>query len=567
MSEKIVQLNEEVIKGQIKELVRGSVEEALNELLEKEAESLTQAARYERSEARQGYRSGHYDRSLTTTSGDVTLHIPRLKGVSFETAIIERYRRRESSVEEALIKMYLAGVSVRRVEDITEALWGSKVSPATISELNKKAYLHIEDWRNRPLQGGCYPYVYVDGIYLRRNWGGEYENVAVLVAIAVNEDGFREVLGAAEGMKEDKASWVSFFQWLRGRGLDGVKLIVGDKCMGMLEAVGEVFPDAKYQRCTVHFYRNVFSVVPKSKVKIVAKMLKAIHAQESKKASREKAKAVVAELRAMKLKEAAKKVEDGIEETLTYRTSGCVEQSIVLYEYQPTKKAEHAETFLRGFNGWLHADGYQGYHKLPGNIRVVGCWAHARRKFDEALQTLPKEMQKDSPAAIGECYCSRLFKLEQAFAELTPEERYEKRLEQEKPVLDALLSWANEMQAKTAPKSALGRAIHYLLEQWPYLTRYLEDGRLELSNNRAERSMKPFVMGRKNWLFANTPGGAQASAMIYSLIETAKENGLDPYRYLLWILQTAPQLSETNKAWAESLLPANATEECYMSHK
>ena len=221
-------------------------------------------------------------------------------------------------MEEALIEMYLAGVSMRRVEDITEVLWGSKVSPATISELNKKAYVHIEDWRNRPLQGGRYPYVYVDGIYLRRNWGGEYENIAVLVAIAVNEDGFREVLGAAEGMKEDKASWVSFFQWLRGRGLDGVKLIVGDKCMGMLEAVGEVFPDAKYQRCTVHFYRNVFSVVPKSKVKIVAKMLKAIHAQESKKASREKAKAVVAELRAMKLKEAAKKVEDGIEETLTY---------------------------------------------------------------------------------------------------------------------------------------------------------------------------------------------------------------------------------------------------------
>ena len=271
MSEKIVQLNEEIIKGQIRELVRGSVEETLNELLEKEAESLTQAARYERSEARQGYRSGHYDRNLTTTSGDVTLHMPRLKGVSFETAIIERYRRRESSVEEALIEMYLAGVSVRRVEDITEALWGSKVSPATISELNKKAYVHIEDWRNRPLQGGRYPYVYVDGIYLRRNWGGEYENVAILVAIAVNEDGFREVLGAAEGMKEDKASWVSFFQWLRGRGLDGVKLIVGDKCMGMLEAVGEVFPDAKYQRCTVHFYRNVFSVVPKSKVKIVAK--------------------------------------------------------------------------------------------------------------------------------------------------------------------------------------------------------------------------------------------------------------------------------------------------------
>lgn len=202
MSNNIVQFNEEIIKGQIKELVRGSVEETLNELLEAEAQKLTQAARYERSEARQGYRSGHYDRNLTTTSGDVTLHVPRLKGISFETAIIERYRRRESSVEEALIEMYLAGVSVRRVEDITEALWGSKISASTISELNKKAYVNIEAWRNRPLQSGKYPYVYVDGIYLKRNWGGEYENVAVLVAIAVNEDGYREVLGAAEGMRK-----------------------------------------------------------------------------------------------------------------------------------------------------------------------------------------------------------------------------------------------------------------------------------------------------------------------------------------------------------------------------
>ena len=318
MSNNIVQFNEEIIKGQIKELVRGSVEETLNELLDAEAEKLTQAARYERSVARQGYRSGHYARNLTTTSGDVTLHVPRLKGISFETAIIERYRRRESSVEEALIEMYLAGVSVRRVEDITEALWGSKVSASTISELNKKAYVNIEAWRNRSLQGGKYPYVYVDGIYLKRNWGGEYENVAVLVAIAVNEDGYREVLGAAEGMKEDKASWVSFFQWLRGRGLEGVKLIVGDKCLGMLEAVGEVFPEAKYQRCVVHFYRNIFSVVPKSKVKNVAKMLKAIHAQKSKKASCEKAAAVIAELKSMKLPEAAKKVADGIEQTLTY---------------------------------------------------------------------------------------------------------------------------------------------------------------------------------------------------------------------------------------------------------
>ena len=318
MSEKIVQLNEEVIKGQLKELVRGSVEETLNGLLEAEAEKLTQAGRYGRNEQRQGYRSGHYNRNLMTTAGEVKLQVPRLKGVTFETAIIERYRRRESSVEEALMEMYLAGVSVRRVEDITKALWGCKVSSSTISERNKKAYEHIEQWRNLPLQCGKYPYEYVDGIYLKRNWGGEYENVAVLVAIAVNEDGYREVLGAAEGMKEDKESWKAFFQWLRSRRLNGVKLIVGDKCLGMLEAVGEVFPEAKYQRCVVHFYRNVFAAVPRAKIKNIALMLKAIHAQENKEAARKKAEAVAEELRDMKLKEASKKVSDSVEETLTY---------------------------------------------------------------------------------------------------------------------------------------------------------------------------------------------------------------------------------------------------------
>ena len=287
MSEKIVQVNEEIIKSELKELVRGSVEETLNELLEKEAESLTQAARYECSEARQGYRSGHYDRSLTTTSGDVTLHVPRLKGVSFETAIIERYRRRESSVEEALIEMYLAGVSVRRVEDITEALWDSKVSPATISELNKKAYVHIEDWRNRPLQGGRYPYVYVDGIYLRRNRGGEYENVAVLVEIAVNEDGFREVFRCCRG---DEG----------GQGQLGQLLTVASRTRsGRREAYrrrqvsgdaggrGRGVPGCQIPALHGAFLPQRFLRCAKIQGQNCGKMLKAIYAQESKKASHE----------------------------------------------------------------------------------------------------------------------------------------------------------------------------------------------------------------------------------------------------------------------------------------
>ena len=317
MSNNIIQLNEEVVKTELKDLVRKSVEETLNELLNQEAAELTGAAKYERNETRKGYRSGHYTRKLATTSGEVELEVPKLKGVPFETAIIERYRRRESSVEEALIEMYLAGVSVRRVEDISEALWGSRVSASTISDLNQKAYVHIEEWRNRPLTGK-YPYVYVDGIYLKRNWGGEFENVSILVAIGVDQDGYREVIGAAEGMKEDGESWKNFLVWLKERGLDGVQLVVGDKCLGMCESVGEVFPAAKYQRCTVHFYRNVFSVTPRNRIREVTRMLKAIHAQESKDAARKKAQDVVEKLRAMKLREAAKKVEMGIEETLTY---------------------------------------------------------------------------------------------------------------------------------------------------------------------------------------------------------------------------------------------------------
>ena len=238
-----------------------------------------------------------------------------------------------------------------------------------------------------------------------------------------------------------------------------------------------------------------------------------------------------------------------------YRTSGDGGPAIVLYDYQPNRKAEHAEDFLKGFSGYLHADGYQGYHRLPENIRVVGCWAHARRKFDEALNAIPPDKREGNAALTGLQYCGELFAWEKRFEALSAKERQEQRLKEEKPILDALLSWADSISGSVAPKSALGKALHYLREQWPYLIRYLEDGRLELSNNRAERSIKPFVIGRKNFLFANTPLGAQGSAVIYSLIETAKENGLDPYRYLLRLLTEAPAQASIGEDWCTKLLP------------
>jgi transposase len=243
-----------------------------------------------------------------------------------------------------------------------------------------------------------------------------------------------------------------------------------------------------------------------------------------------------------------------------YRTGADTDRPIVLYEYQPGRGAKHPKAFLAGFRGYLHTDGYAGYHSLPEEITVVGCWAHARRKFDEAVKSLPKGKAKSGSAAQGLAYCSKLFELEQSLSDLSPQERYLQRLEQEKPVLDAFLAWANTRTA--APKSALGKALTYLKEQWPYLVNYLRDGRLEISNNRAERSIKPFVIDRKNFLFANTPKGATGSAVIFSMIQTALENQLDPYRYLTWLLQTACGLDMADPAVIQKLLPWQAPDIC-----
>ena len=241
-----------------------------------------------------------------------------------------------------------------------------------------------------------------------------------------------------------------------------------------------------------------------------------------------------------------------------YRTSGDTDKPVVLYEYQPGRGAKHPKEFLEGFNGYLHTDGYQGYHSLPEDITVVGCWAHARRKFDEAVKSLPKGKTKGSSASQGLTYCNLLFEIERELADKTVEERYNERLKQAKPVLDAMFAWANSRTA--APKSALGTAFHYLKEQWPYLTNYLKDGRLELSNNRAERSIKPFVIDRKNFLFANTPKGAAGSAIMFSLIQTAIENGLDPYKYLTWLLKQAKDADLSDAETVQRLLPWNIPE-------
>jgi len=329
---KIIRIDQELVREHLDGVVREAVEETLNKLLDAEADALCGAVRYERSAERVDTRAGSYERGLHTKAGEVKLKVPKLRSLPFETAIIERYKRRESSVEEALIEMYLAGVSVRRVEDITEALWGTKVSASLVSDLNQKIYVQIEAWRKAPLSGE-YAYVYVDGMWLKRSWGGEVKNVSVLIAVGVNAEGYREVLAVAEGSKEDKASWESFLRNLKERGLAGVKLFVSDKCLGFVETLADFYPEAKWQRCVVHWYRNVWTAVPSGKVKEVAAMLKAIHrgggrdkwgpadgraAQEDLEAARAKAAAVVVKLREMKLKAAAEIVEAGVEETLSY---------------------------------------------------------------------------------------------------------------------------------------------------------------------------------------------------------------------------------------------------------
>ncbi|MFR0021294.1 MAG: IS256 family transposase [Bifidobacterium longum] len=317
MSQQILQVDQAMLETTLDRMVRKSVEETLNAMLDAEADEITGAARYERSGERKAYRAGHYERDLTVKAGKMSLKVPKLKGAVFESAAIERYRRREESVEEALIDMYLAGVSTRQVDDVSQLLWGDRMPSQTLSDKLKKVYADIDEWRGRPLEQD-YPYLFMDGVWHKRCWGGSVENVSILVAVGVGMDGRREVLSVAEGMKEDSESWREFIKGMLARGLKGVRLVTGDRCAGLVAAVNELLPGARYQRCMVHFERNILAKVNPKNRDWAADALKAIFSMESRDKALEKAESVAKDMEARKLREAAKCLREGIGETTTY---------------------------------------------------------------------------------------------------------------------------------------------------------------------------------------------------------------------------------------------------------
>lgn len=239
--------------------------------------------------------------------------------------------------------------------------------------------------------------------------------------------------------------------------------------------------------------------------------------------------------------------------------TGHTEDAICLYDYRTTRMGKHAVTFLKGFSGYLCTDGYTGYNAVP-NVSIMGCVAHVRRKYSEALTAIKdKTMTSYTKAEKGLNYCNQLFKLEADWKELSPEERHNKRQEEMKPLLDVFFAWVKEMKALALPKSALGQAINYTYNLWPKVMTILQDGRLELSNNRAERAVKPFVINRKNFLFCKTPRGARASAVVGSIVETAKLNHLNPFEYLKYLLEKLPNIDTSCNEKLDELLPWSDT--------
>jgi transposase len=251
-----------------------------------------------------------------------------------------------------------------------------------------------------------------------------------------------------------------------------------------------------------------------------------------------------------------------------YRT-GRYGSPIVLFEYQTTRARKHPQKFLQGFKGYLCTDGYQSYEGLTDIINVA-CLAHARRKWDEALKSLPKDV-RDKPCAAKEGldFCNRLYSVEHEFEDASPKERYEGRLKKSKPILDEFYKWLKQQRPRITPKSTTGKAVNYCLNQWEKLNGYLLDGRLYCDNNISERSIKGFVISRKNFLFCNTPNGATASAMIYSIIETSRANNLKPFEYLTYLLKMLPNVDVKDQIVLDSLMPwsSDLPESCRLNDK
>lgn len=244
--------------------------------------------------------------------------------------------------------------------------------------------------------------------------------------------------------------------------------------------------------------------------------------------------------------------------------SGNYGKKIALYEYQPSRSGKHPKNFLSGFTGLLQTDDYSGYNSVE-DITRVGCFAHSRRYFTDSLKILPKEAEIEKTHAYEAVkYFKEMFRLESKWKDLSPEERFKVRNEELKPILEDYLSWLQDLQPKVVRKSKLGQAINYSLSNWELLTNLLLDGQCELSNNGAERAIKPFVIGRKNYLFCKSPHGAKASATIYSVIETAKMNNLNPFNYLKYLFEELPNIKLTGPAALDHLLPWSETlpEEC-----
>jgi hypothetical protein len=254
------------------------------------------------------------------------------------------------------------------------------------------------------------------------------------------------------------------------------------------------------------------------------------------------------ETRFQVLKEPGKRAQS--QSYLWVQRGGTEDQPLLLYDYDPSRSGEVPKRLLEGFQGYLQTDGYEGYTAIGsmGGVIHVGCWAHARRKFDEALRAQgknkkkgAKRSKKQSKAEQGLRYIGALYRVEREAATMSTQERHRIRHERSRPIVEQIRDWLDESVGSVPPKSLTGKALGYLDKQWPKLVRYLEDGRLRMDTNLVENAIRPFVVGRKNWLFADTVRGAEASANLYTVIETAKANGIEPYAYLRHVFAELPK--------------------------